>query len=307
MNACGKLTGSLLVFALLLFWIPLGSGPRCIQLAYGAFSSQFDWQIPSWIYGAVYSCVVYLLTFRENRVIEILGKIITPLLIFALFFLIFTVFSNNTMEMPSQTLEKQSNWMEFASSFFAGYHTMDFIAAIFFSSAVIGLIKEKQKEKFNMSLVRNACIMAILLLSIVYIGLIFVGNANAEALTEVPRDRLLAVIGQRIFGQEFQYIIFMIITLSVLSTSIALSLVFSDYLRKTIFKNKFDHKFCLLISVIISFVLSIIGFERLSVIISYATTVLYPCLLLTTTIAFVRSIYGTKNFDRCSNLINMPE
>lgn len=294
LSACGKTIGCLLVFALLLFWIPLGSGPRCIQLAYGAFSTHTGLEIPLWAYSAFYSCVVYLLTFRENRVIEILGKIITPALIFALFFLIFSVFSSSTAEVAAANKIASSNLNDLYSSFFAGYHTMDFIAAIFFSSTVIGLLKEKQKDKFNFRLVRNSCIMAIVLLSIIYVGLIFVGYANSEVLASVPKDRLLAVIGQRLFGDNLQIIIFMIITLSVLSTSIALSLVFSDYLRKSIFKNRLDHKTCLFISIFISFLLSIIGFEKLAVIISYATSTLYPCLLIMTTIAFAKSFFPTR-------------
>ncbi len=293
LGACGKTVGALLVFALLLFWIPLGSGPRCNQLAYGAFCCQVGWEIPLWVYSAVYTVVVYLLTFRENRIIAILGKVITPMLIFGLFFLIFSVFTTSSQAVVATAKTDSFNSNELYTGFFAGYHTMDFIAAIFFSSTIIGLIKERQKDKFNISLVRNACIMAVVLLSVIYVGLIFVGYSNAEVLVNVPRDRLLAVIGQTLFGEHLQIIIFMIITLSVLSTSMALSLVFSDYLRKTIFKERLNHKTCLLISVLISFVMSIIGFDRLAVVISYATSALYPLLLLITTVAFVKSLYAS--------------
>lgn len=297
LGVCGKTIGSLLSFALLLFWIPLGSGPRCNQLAFGAFSCQTGWEIPFWIYSLIYSSVVYLLTFRETRVIEILGKIITPILIFSLFYLIFSVFSNYDMEIATtKTTDSYSN--EFLSSFFAGYYTMDFIAAIFFSSTVISLIKEKQKEKFDLGLVKKSCMMAIILLSIIYVGLIMVGHANSDVLANVSRDRLLAIIGGHLFAEQFQIVIFIIITLSVLSTSIALSLVFSDYLRKTLFKNRISHKFALFISISISFIMSIIGFEKLSTIIFYATSALYPLLLLVTTIAFIKNVFYSKSLTR---------
>lgn len=289
LNTFGKTIGALLVFALLLFWIPLGSGPRCNQLAYGAFASQTGWELPFWVYSLAYSAVVYILTFRESRVIEILGKVITPMLIFALFFLIGAIFFMPIPEASGPVNASMSQ--EFFASFFAGYHTMDFIAAIFFSSTVIALIKENQKERFNFSLVRNSCIMAMTLLSIVYVGLISVGYANADILANVSKDRLLAVIGQQLFSPQFQIVIFAIITLSVLSTSMALSIVFSDYLRKTLFKNRVSHPICLLIVIAMSFFMSIIGFDRLAVVISYATSVLYPFLLLITTAAFVKSLW----------------
>ena len=131
LSVFGKTIGGLLLFALLLFWIPLGSGPRCNQLAYGAFSCQVGEGIPLWVYSAFYSVIVYLLTFRENRVIEILGKIITPALIFALL-LMFSIFSPSNQEVVASQQSAPSQWGELYSSFFAGYHTMDFIAAIFF-------------------------------------------------------------------------------------------------------------------------------------------------------------------------------
>lgn len=294
LSACGKRIGSCLIFALLLFWIPLGSGPRCNQLAYGAFSCQVGGNIPFWFYSLIYSCLVYLLTFRETRIIEILGKIITPLLIFSLFFLILSIFSHSPQEVVNATKTASFFSNEFFSSFFAGYHTMDFIAAIFFSSAVIHLLKEKEGDKFNLSLVKHSCLMAIILLSVIYIGLISVGNTYSDALIGVSRDRLLAVIGQSLFEEKFQIVIFMIITLSVLSTSMALSLVFSDYLRKTLFKDKVSHKTCLLISVSISFLLSVIGFEKLSTLISYATSILYPLLLLITTVAVIKRLFPSQ-------------
>jgi len=285
LSVWGKKVGSLLIFALLLFWIPLGSGPRCNLLAYGAFSCQTGLDIPLWVYSALYSAVVYLLTFRKNQILGILGNVITPVLIFALFFLIFSIVQNDIQWSASPS----SNWSDFYSSFLAGYNTMDFIAAIFFASAVISLIKEKQKDTFSIKFVFNACIIAIVLLSVIYIGMITVGQVHAEILSKVSRDQLLAHVGRAMFDEKFQILIFVIITLSVLSTSMALCLVFSDYLRKTIFKEKLDHKTCLFISVFISFLMSLIGFESLATLISYATGALYPFLLVITTVAFAKS------------------
>lgn len=284
----GKRLGQLLIFSLLLFWIPLGSGPRCNQLAYGAFAVQTGYDIPFWVYSALYSLAVYGLTYRKMRVIEILGKVITPLLIAALFFFIYSIIANDSPQNATATMVGSTPWNDFFASFFAGYHTMDFIAAIFFSSTVIELVREKEKDKFNFDLIRKSCLGAILLLSVIYIGLIAVGHAYGELLSTASRDRLLAVIGKGLLIPELQPIIFLVITLSVLSTSMALSLVFSDYLRKTVFKEKLEHKWCLALSILLSFLLSIIGFEHLATLISYATGLLYPFLLIVTTRAIMK-------------------
>lgn len=312
LGGLGKTIGSILLFSLLLFWIPLGSGPRCNQLAYGAFLTQTGLdQIPLWAYSAIYSVIVYILTYKKSQVIEILGKVITPLLIVALFILTYSIFSSPDLGSLNFHQSEQGNWRDLFNAFFAGYHTMDFIAAIFFSSTVIALIKEKEKDKFNLKLVRNASLFAISLLSIIYIALISIGFANADILEAIPRDRLLAVIGKIFFHDNFHFLIFAIITLSVLSTSMALSLVFSDYLRKNLFKNKLDHKYCLFISVFISYLLSIIGFDMLAVLISYAMAVLYPTLLIATSVALAKDLFFTPALalpeSIAKPLINQPE
>ena len=281
----GKPVAHLLIFSLLLFWIPLGSGPRCNQLAYGAFLEVgSSLSCPLWLYSLLYSVLVYFLTLRKDYFLEILGKIVTPLLIFFLFFLIFSIFS--------QTTDKSfTGDMAFSDFYFAlvkGYNTMDFIAAIFFSSSIIALLVEKQKDKFQFSFVRNACLIAMTLLTIVYMGMFAIGWLKSDALQSVSGSRLLVTAGHIIFGGKFTFVIFMIVTLSVLSTSMALCLVYANYLNKTIFKEKLSYQVCLFISVLISFAMSTMGFEILSVFISYAMSTLYPILLITTTVAMCK-------------------
>jgi branched-subunit amino acid permease len=80
----------------------------------------------------------------------------------------------------------------------------------------------------------------------------------------------------------------------VLSTSMALSLVFADYIRETLFKNKIGHNLALFLAVLLSFLLSIIGFSRLAVLITYAMSTLYPLLLVITAYAFVTALRRNK-------------
>lgn len=281
LGAFGKTVAHVLIFALLVFWIPLGSGPRCNQLAYGAFAETGITEIPLWLHSLIYSCIVYILTVQRGQFLEILGKVVTPFLIFFLFVLICSLFSQPF----NVSLTGNMAFEDFLYSFFKGYNTMDFIAAIFFSSSIIGILREQKKGPLQLSFIRNAYILAIFLLCVVYTGMFFIGCLEADRLTSVSGAQLLATVGHLLLGDSLNIVIFMIITLSVLSTSMALSLVFSDYLYKSIFQEKLSYQWCLCISVGTSFVMSIMGFERLSVFISIILSVLYPILLVTTTVS----------------------
>ena len=285
----GKKVGFIFTFFLLFFWIPFGSAPRCNQLAYGAFC-QMGGEMPLWVYSALYSGVVYFLTVRKGNFLGILGKVVTPLLIFFLGVLIY-VFLQQSSGKP---MVGEMDVGGFIQSIAVGYNTMDFIAAIFFSSAIITLLKDQQKEKFEYRFVRKACLIAVSLLSIVYVSMVGIGYIYAESLQYISGARLLAAVGHVMLGDQWAIVIFMIVSLSVLSTSMALALVFSDYLRTSVFKERVGHKTCLFISVALSFIISTVGFERLAAFIAQAMSVFYPLLLILTTYALVKETLFKK-------------
>ncbi len=282
----GKPIAHLLIFSLLFFWIPLGSGPRCNQLAYGAFN-QMGISAPFWLYSGIYSIAVFFLTYKKNRILDILGNFITPILLVSLIFFVYLGYVNAGNNIQHASFD----WSEFGKSFSSGYNTMDFIATIFFTSTIISLIKAKGKGTFNIKHVYYSCFIAIFMLSVVYIGMIFVGKLNADLLSNISRDQLLAFLGKSVFQEKYHALLFSVITLSCLTTSVALALVFSDYLRETVFNNKIGYKGCLAISIFVSFLLSIIGFEPLAAIIAWAMSILYPVLLVTTTVSLGKSLY----------------
>lgn len=290
LNVFGKKIGSLLILLLLLFWIPLGSGPRCNLLAHGAFL-QIGGNVPLWVGSAIYSILVYFLSLRRHKILDILGKIITPALVVCLLFLFIMVL----LEPTGHAISAQGfNLSEFIASVMHGYNTMDFIAAIFFASTIMQLIYSNQEKKSQTLFVKKSFIIAILLLCFAYIGMIFVGKSHGAELLQVDQNKLLLAAGQIILPEQFKIVIFFLITLSVLSTSIAISLVFANYLRQTIFKDKISHPVSLFISVLISFIMSTIGFEKLGTMISYTMTVLYPILLIVTIAALAKKFFIKK-------------
>ena len=287
----GKTIGAIFTFLLLLFWIPLGSGPRCNQLAYGAFS-QMGWSLPFWIHSAIYSVIVYMLTYRKRRILDILGDVITPILLVSLILFVYLGVVN-AESIPTARLSM--DWSEFTGAFQSGYLTMDFIAAIFFTSTIISLVRAKKGPNYPLKSIYYSCLIGIVCLSVVYIGMIFVGDLNSVLLSKVSRDQLLAALGKAVFHERYHFLMFVVITLSCLTTSVALAFVFAEYMRKTLFQEKLGHRSCLAISIFISFALSTVGFEPLAVLITYAMSTLYPFLLLTTTVAFVKKLSENRS------------
>lgn len=290
LGALGKKFGHILTFLLLLFWIPLGSAPRCIQLSYGAFR-QMNLEFPLWSYSLIYSIILFFLTHQRAKILDILGRFLTPVLITSLVGLI--ALGVNDMNLSNINFISPDPF-SFLIAFRSGYYTQDFIAAIFFTSTIIKLIQLGDQENFKLKNVYISCLIAISMLSIIYIGMIFIGDGNSDKLGFIPREELLAALGTTFVHPKFHFVIFLVITLSCLTTSAALSLVFADFIYQKIFVNKISYKTGLCLSLLISFALSLIGFEALAVIIDIAMGVLYPVLLAVALYALYKKIREKK-------------
>lgn len=289
----GKKFGQVLIFSLLLFWIPLGSGPRCNQLAYGAFQ-QMGGNLSMWVYSALYSVVVFFLAYRRNKILDILGRVITPLLLCSLG--AFIALSLQNISQVDLGIAEGFTWPELRFGLQTGYLSQDFIASIFFTSSILALVRENQKDKMSERSVTYSFLIGIALLSIVYIGMILVGSINASFIQNIPRDQLLVALGRALFHQNYHLLISVVITLSVLTTSVALALVYADYLRSFIFKEKIGHVPCVAMALLLNYLLSTIGFEPLATLISCAMNVLYPTLLVTSIAAVVKTGLKTRQF-----------
>ena len=69
-----------LIPILLTTWIPLGSGPRCISVAYAGVNIYFP-NFPLWLFGIFYSILIFLFIKNKKKLLDLLGYVLTPLLL----------------------------------------------------------------------------------------------------------------------------------------------------------------------------------------------------------------------------------
>lgn len=293
----GKKTGFILTLILLSFWIPFGSGPRCITLSFASlrlFSP--DLSLP--VFAILYSLIVFGLSFRKNKILDILGYVLTPLLLVCL--AIFIYKGSAAGYPPPETGPGSADSL--MTGLLEGYNTMDLIAAFFFSSTIIGILQEEEKpagrqnaaprspkkmqqlrrrkRKQSITLAFNSGLVGISILGTVYFGLMYVAASHGALAAGVPKERLLSHLAFALLGREFGILASLIVSLACLTTSIALASVFSEFLRETCLNRRISHSQSLALTCLLTCGMSMLGFETITIISEPVFRIFYPCLII---------------------------
>ncbi|NGX28157.1 MAG: Branched-chain amino acid transport system 2 carrier protein [Candidatus Anoxychlamydiales bacterium] len=269
----GKRAGFLFSLLLLTIWIPLGSGPRCIALAFASISSYLTIG-PIWAFSLIYSALVFFVISRKVGFLDILGKIITPLLIGSILVIFFVGLKSGR---PMQVSNPDFTFFE---SLKEGYNTMDLIASFFFSASIIHILYRKSKSmNSSIKMIIKSSVIGISLLAFVYVILIFISAKYAAVLEGVRKDQLLANLSQIILGSKLSFVSLIAIVMACFSTSVALAIAYSDFLQNQVFKNKKDINVSIILAIAISFVMSLFGLKGITYITAPVLKICYPILL----------------------------
>jgi LIVCS family branched-chain amino acid:cation transporter len=279
-GSLGKRWGFLFTLILLTVWIPLGSSPRCITLAYVNMKSYLG-GMPLWTYSLIYCALLFPLSYKKSRALDILGYVLTPLLLICL---LITVVQGLRLS-PGMAVSAMAPGQLVGTGLLEGYNTMDLIASFFFTSTVIATLREAvsggtdSKGRSVIQVALRSCAIGVVVLAIVYVGLMAVAAANAEILVNVPKDELLARLVTVLLGPQLRIVATTAVVLACLTTSIALIIVYADFLTQSVFKGKVSNLTSISLTLAATFGMSILGFQGISNFTGPLLEIFYPCLL----------------------------
>ena len=140
----GRIPGFLLALIIISLLGPLGSTPRCIALSYTTLKSSFLDMNPT-LFSAISCGIIFLFTFRKNHILTLLGWVLTPILLGSLI----TIIIVGLITVPDMQSVDKTNGSMFLHGLKEGYNTMDLLAAFFFSSTILSILKNRLKERFR--------------------------------------------------------------------------------------------------------------------------------------------------------------
>ena len=235
-------------------------------------------EVDALITSFMYFSLVFIFTLNRSKVLEILGKFLTPFIIFILLAIIVIGIFNPPDAMLSNTF-----LAPFVSGVLEGYQTFDAIGAIVAGGVLVISIKfeEGTSSKFKQNFITKAGIIAGIGLLIIYPGLIFNGALfNATFKEGATRAEMLSSLSMQTLGNIGATLLSVLVALACFTTAVGIVTGTADYF-KNFFKNR--SKAYLLTSLVACVLGIIIGQFDVKYIINVAVPVLmfiYPITIM---------------------------
>ena len=261
--------------------------------------------IYKYIYLICYFGIVILFSLRANKVIERVGKILTPILLILLFLIIIKgIFFTNLSIKPDIYPHA------FKRGFLEGYQTMDTIASIAYAGIILKAIKSDRSlthEQEFLFLIKSG-LVAIISLALIYGGFALVGAKMHSVLATDDKIELLVKTTSYLLGNYGILVLAICVAGACLTTAIGLVATVGEFFSSI---TSFKYKNIVIFTVIISFLLSILGVESIINISIPILVFIYPVMisliLLNLFGKFVKNDYVYKGVVLFTGIIGLIE
>lgn len=297
-SCIGKVPSFILVFIMLALLGPIGVVPRCIVVAHGAVTS-FCPSFSLALFGGLFCLLSLILIWKHDKVVPVIGRYLTPCLLIGIAIIsVAGIFFSNSIAPPSDLTSANA----FKVGLIDGYQTMDLLAAFFFSTTTVAYIRAHLRSddspKTLIKLGLAASIIGSGFIAIIYIGFVILGAKHAPHLLDARPEQMLSTIAGLALGPIAVPIVSITIILACLTTAAILALLFADFLNEDIFRHKLGAKNAVIFTLLLSFLVSLVGFAGLRLWLGTILQIVYPALIVLTLANIINKIWSIPHFGR---------
>lgn len=295
----GKLIGpkfavglSLLVYLLIgpFFALPR-TGTVSYEMAIIPFLGDNASLITSVIFTAVFFGATYALCLNPSKLVDIVGKILTPVLLLSIAVIFVMSVVNPVGEIGAAQGDYAS--IPFFKGMVEGYLALDGFAALAFAIVVINAIKnlgvEEPKNIAKYTLISG--VFAAIGLAVVYLALGYVGAQTSASMAFENGGQLLTAVTYTLLGNGGRIVLGVAVLLACLTTAIGLASAFADYVHETF--PKYSYKTVLTAVCLFSFLVSNVGLTLMITFTLPALVMVYPPVTTLVLLAFLHKKIGS--------------
>lgn len=287
-----------------LLYLTIGPGfaiPRTATTTYEVVfegSKRFYNSFGLLIFSLVFFALVLYFSIKKAKLIDTIGKYMTPLFLILLsFLLLLTIFKPMGLVGTNSPEAKYAN-SPVAVGFVDGYNTLDAPAGLAFAIIIISNIKEMgvtAKKSMALETLKSG-LVCFLAMSIIYAGLSFMGGAAANILDEFENGAvILAKISEYYLGNLGHILLSIIVFIACLKTAIGLVSACSEMFEE-MFNHKFTYKtYCVFFS-LVSLLIANLGLKQIIALSLPVLMFIYPISIVLITLSIISIFIGKRKF-----------
>ncbi|MGL4911480.1 MAG: branched-chain amino acid transport system II carrier protein [Romboutsia sp.] len=288
----GKKFGISLEFIMMLCLGPILVVPRTAATTYEMSIAPLFGSFNPALFSVLFFGLTFLLTVKPTKVMDIIGKFLTPVLLVALAFLIGKGIISPIGELKSFTGSEEL----FSTGLTQGYQTMDALGVGGVTALIMTsfLTKGYKDKKENAILTVKASLVAGLGLILVYGGLTYLG-ATVSTIYDVSisQTTLLINITSHLLGSAGTILLGIVVAFACLTTSIGLTSVTAKYFED-VSNKKVKYEYLVTLICVFSAIVSNLGVDKIISIAAPILTVLYPVSIVLVLMSSFGNLF-TKN------------
>ena len=263
--------GYAILFTCLLYLTigPLFAIPRTATVAFEVgihpFVAEEQLKMGLFLFSLVFFALTVYFTLRPSRILDWVGKYLTPAFLVLLSVLLIAVFGKAMGDMSQYPPQGNYDAKPFFTGLLDGYNTMDALASLAFAIIIISNIQNLGVKK-PCSIAVETCksgLVSIVLMSVIYASLAYMGATSLGGISRADNGGLiLSMVSNHYFGFIGQVLLAAIVGIACLKTAIGLITACSEMFRK-LFPKSISYRNYVALFTLLSFLIANFGLNNI--------------------------------------------
>lgn len=247
------------------------------------------------IFLAVFFAITFWFSATPSKLVDRVGKLLTPALVLTLALFILQSFVSPMGEPLAASEAYGTPSAAVVTGILDGYNTLDAIASLVFAVLVISAVKDSgiTSDKAVVKQVYKSGILAGVLLALIYM---FVAKIGAESVTAIGMQDtgapVLAESAKVLFGNSGALLLAVIVLLACLTTAIGLVTCCASYFLSL--TGKFNYVIWAALFSVISYLIGLFGLKTIIVSTIPVLMFIYPLCMALMALAFLHNFFDGR-------------
>lgn len=217
------------VFCVLIYIISVSiPSPRTAAVTH-EMAVQPNWGISPLVTSVIYFSLVFLFAINRSKIISIIGKYLTPIIVFIIIAIVVKAVLLDTSDFNPSEFE-----VPFVDGFLEGYQTFDAIGGVVVGAVIVISLQLRGHTTFmaKKEIIQKAGIIAGGGLLLMYGGLVLAGHLSSSAFeTGASRTEILSSLSTLTLGSLGTSFLSVLVSLACFTTAVGIVTGASDYVK----------------------------------------------------------------------------